>query len=223
MRLSSALLFLSATLACADRWPYNRYHSHGHRADVNRPEFDSKPHNRFLHWLRDVTQLNDELQVAFKNNSIPHHVSHLDDLIDHLDLPTPEPEPDKPALLPPPTAPYSAYRQAMKLFDHLGYPIDPRCAIDRSWWYYRTYDGSCNFLKKDDSSEGATGMAKARDFGQHHYADNISAPREGPNPRAVSNAFFKRKKALYYEHTPLLLGMIEVSRYPAASLSPRLT
>lgn len=35
------------------------------------------------------------------------------------------------------------------------------------------------------------------------------ASREGPNPRAVSNAFFKRKQTLYYEHTPLLLGLIE--------------
>ena len=50
---------------------------------------------------------------------------------------------------------------------------------------------------------------KSRDYGQHYYADGISAPREGPNARAVSNAFFKRKRALYFEHTPLLLGLIE--------------
>lgn len=52
-------------------------------------------------------------------------------------------------------------------------------------------------------------MAKSRDYGQHSYADGISKPREGPNPRAVSNAFFKRKDTLYYEHTPLLLGLVE--------------
>jgi len=52
-------------------------------------------------------------------------------------------------------------------------------------------------------------MPKSRDYGQHYYADNISTPREGPNPRAVSNAFFQRNSTLYYEHTPLLLGLVE--------------
>jgi hypothetical protein len=58
-------------------------------------------------------------------------------------------------------------------------------------------------------SEGEYGTAKSRDYGQYYYADGISKPREGPNPRAVSNAFFRRKKTLYYEHTPLLLGLVE--------------
>ena len=58
-------------------------------------------------------------------------------------------------------------------------------------------------------SEGMYGAAKSRDYGQHHYADGISEPRTGPNPRAVSNAFFRRKEELYYEHTPLLLGLVE--------------
>lgn len=57
--------------------------------------------------------------------------------------------------------------------------------------------------------EGSYGTAKSRDYGQHAYADGISKPREGPNARAVSNAFFKRKETLYFEHTPFLLGLIE--------------
>jgi len=64
-------------------------------------------------------------------------------------------------------------------------------------------------LKAGKVSEGEYGTAKSRDYGQYYYADGISALREGPNLRAVSNAFFKRKKALYYEHTPLLLGLVE--------------
>ncbi|PNY19822.1 Uncharacterized protein TCAP_07465, partial [Tolypocladium capitatum] len=96
-----------------------------------------------------------------------------------------------------------------RLLKHLNYPLDPRCTANKSWWWYRTYDGSCNWLKQDEWNEGAVGTGKQRDYNQHMFADGISKPREGPNARAVSNAFFKRKKALYYEHTPLLLGMIE--------------
>ena len=66
---------------------------------------------------------------------------------------------------------------------------------------------------------GSRKTRRARDYNQHYYADGISKPREGPNARAVSNAFFKRKKALYYEHTPLLLGLIEV-RAPLLHRSP---
>ena len=58
---------------------------------------------------------------------------------------------------------------------------------------------------------GEYGSGKSRDYEQHYYADDISAPRDGPNPRAVSNAFFKRKKTIYYEHTPLLLGLVDSS------------
>ena len=75
--------------------------------------------------------------------------------------------------------------------------------------WYRKYDGSCNWLEKDHTDEGKYGTAKSRDYDQHYYADNISSPREGPNPRAVSNAFFKRKESIFYEHTPFLLGLVE--------------
>ena len=64
-------------------------------------------------------------------------------------------------------------------------------------------------MKVGEVSEGEYGTQKSRDYGQHYYADGISTPREGPNPRAVGNAFFKRKKTIYYEHTPFLLGLVE--------------
>jgi peroxidase len=75
--------------------------------------------------------------------------------------------------------------------------------------WYRTYDGSCNWLKTGEISEGRYGTPRARDYDQHYYADDIDKPREGPNPRAVSNAFFRRKKTLFYEHTPFMLGLVE--------------
>ena len=56
---------------------------------------------------------------------------------------------------------------------------------------------------------GEYGTATSRDYDQRSYADGIAIPREGPNPRAISNAFFKRDQTLYYEHTPLLLGLVE--------------
>ncbi|KAK1765407.1 heme peroxidase [Phialemonium atrogriseum] len=99
--------------------------------------------------------------------------------------------------------------EANDLFSYLGFPLDPRCMSDRNKWWYRTYDGSCNWIKANEINEGQTGTGKSRDHNQHAYADGISKPRDGPNPRAVSNAFFKRHKTLYYEHTPFLLGLVE--------------
>lgn len=64
-------------------------------------------------------------------------------------------------------------------------------------------------MKVDEINMGQSGTAKSRDYNQHAYADGISEPRVGPNPRAVSNAFFKRKQEIFYEHTPLLLGLVE--------------
>lgn len=103
--------------------------------------------------------------------------------------------------------------EAATLFRNLKYALDPRCTINKSSWWYRTYEGNCNWLKQGETSEGSIGTARQRDYKQYTYADGISKPREGPNARAVSNAFFKRKKRIYYEHTPLLLGLIEVSHH----------
>jgi peroxidase len=70
---------------------------------------------------------------------------------------------------------------------------------------------------------GATGQPRSRDFKQVTYADGISAPREGPNAREVSNAFFQRKERLHYEHTPLMLGLVEfIMCVCSAAAEPRL-
>ena len=98
---------------------------------------------------------------------------------------------------------------ANSLFSHFGFPLDPRCITEQKNWWYRTYDGSCNWLKLAETNHGASGTQKSRDYDQRYYADGISKPRDGPNARAVSNAFFKRHETVYFEHTPLLLGLIE--------------
>lgn len=85
---------------------------------------------------------------------------------------------------------------------------------------YRSVDGRCNWLKKDESYLGSTGQPRSRDWGQTNYADGISKPREGPNPRELSNAFFQRKKRIAYEHTPLMLGLIEFIMFANSFLPP---
>lgn len=81
--------------------------------------------------------------------------------------------------------------------------------MDKGKWYYRTADGSCNWIKKGESDIGMKGYPLSRDFGQTSFADGVSAPRQGPNPRLVSNKLFRRNKELYFEHTSILLGLIE--------------
>ncbi len=217
MRPSKGYLCLSllSLRVAADQWPYHRVvgdvKDSGEIVPIkSKPEFEANPDNLFVGWLRDV--LNNEnitkVRRAFVNGTLPDEAKWFDDILDSIDVPANfTPQPIKVS----PTRPNFPYRDAAQLFSHLGYPLDPRCTVDRSRWYYRTDDGSCNWLKKDEFSTGAMGTAKVRDYNQHFYADGISKPREGPNARAVSNAFFRRKKALYYEHTPLLLGLIEVS------------
>ncbi|KAF5250356.1 hypothetical protein FANTH_4456 [Fusarium anthophilum] len=99
--------------------------------------------------------------------------------------------------------------QASLLFRNLNYELEVDCIRNKSTWWFRTYEGHCNWLKKGESGEGSIGSARPRDYQQCTYADGISKPRDGPNPRAISNAFFQRKKKIYYDHTPLLLGLIE--------------
>ncbi|KAH6980144.1 heme peroxidase [Fusarium venenatum] len=189
-------------LAKSDTWPYDRYPARkdagfvGNLPNDPPPEFHSEPPDLFVDWLRSVVNRNDslELQNVFKNGTIPDHVNSIDDLILHVKTPK---EPTTPVLGPPIPIKAPAYdpqTEAARLFRHLNYPLDPRCLINKS---------SC------ETSEGSVGTARQRDYQQHTYADGISKPREGPNARAVSNAFFKRKKKIYYEHTPLLLGLIE--------------
>ena len=208
------LLHVSASLT--DQWPYNRVigdvkDSGKVVADPSKPQFEEHPDNLFVAWLHDVINKNENLtslQNAFVNGTIPDDAKWFDDILDNIDVSASyTPRPIKKS----PLRPNFPQRDAQQLFSHLPYPLDPRCTVDRSLWFYRTDDGSCNWLKKDEFSTGAMGMPKVRDYNQHSYADGISKPREGPNARAVSNAFFKRNQTLYYEHTPLLLGLIEVS------------
>ena len=216
MRLLGVVpVLLSITHVVADQWPYERVigdvkDSGEIVPDKSKPEFESQPDNLFVGWLRDVINTNENLtsiQHAFVNGTIPDDAKWFNDVLENVDVPanyTPQP------IRKNPLRPNFPQKDADQLFSSFKYPLDPRCTVDRSRWFYRTDDGSCNWLKKDEFSAGAMGMPKVRDYDQHHYADGVSKPREGPNARAVSNAFFKRNQTLYYEHTPLLLGLIEV-------------
>jgi hypothetical protein len=205
-----------SSLVHADSWPYNRVLGQAQKTgkfvpDKTSPEFVNDPENLFVDWLRKVVDnspADSPLSRTFSYRNISSKATTIHDLLDELDLPRTKLNGTSP-ILPPSTVPSGL--EASKLFAHLGYPLDPKCLVDKSRWWYRTYDGSCNWMKQGESSEGAVGTAKVRDYNQHYYEDGISKPREGPNARAVSNAFFKRKEILYYEHTPLLLGLIEVS------------
>jgi peroxidase len=220
MHLSS--LFLLPTvlplLVQCNKWPYDRYHAQRNKAghfvaDTARPEFEDDPQNTFIHWLHHVSNTQDSAEVRkmFANDTIPKHVTQFDELFEYLTPPAPDqqmPDGNRSVLLPP-MIPHLPSREAADLLSYLKYDLDHRCTVDRSRWWYRTYDGSCNWLKQDEISEGQIGTAKVRDYNQHTYSDGISKPRDGPNPRAVSNAFFRRNSTIYYEHTPLLLGLIE--------------
>lgn len=85
----------------------------------------------------------------------------------------------------------SVAEEAASLFNHIKYELDSACVTDKSQFWYRQPDGRCNWLKVGQSGIGSTGYARSRDWGQTSYVDGISKPREGPNPREVSNAFFK--------------------------------
>ena len=91
----------------------------------------------------------------------------------------------------PPPANLSVAEQASALFDHLKFELDPTCLTHKNQFWFRQYDGRCNWLKDGQTQIGSTGYPRSRDWGQTTYADGVSAPRQGPNPREVSNAFFK--------------------------------
>ena len=215
--------FLSGLQIClAETWPYNRYVDTSTPSGMFTPRSlrlapESNTYNLFGEWLHGLIENGtaEGLQGVFINGSIPDHIQSFGELLNHVDipnfsLPSPEILPSN-ASFQPPRTPLWPQDEAAAVFKHLKYPLDPRCLTERSRWWYRTYDGSCNWLKMNEISEGQLGTAKTRDYNQHAYADGISIPREGPNARAVSNAFFRRKKTIYYEHTPLLLGLIEVT------------
>lgn len=218
MFVNPLIITTFAAQALAEQWPYERYHLHRGKdgwfaPDKAKPALPPKqsPNNHFVTWLHHVSETQDSgaVKSLFINNTIPKHVLDFDELFNYIEIPESNPSKENHSYLLPPFIPNNPPQEARKLFSNLKYDLDPRCTVDKSQWWYRTYDGSCNWLRQDEYGEGQIGAAKARDYNQHYYADGISKPREGPNPRAVSNAFFKRNKTLYYEHTPLLLGMIE--------------
>ena len=219
MHLTILLLvnILLSAVTLGHTWPYNRYHAQRTKngrfhANISHPEFEEYPQNTFVHWLHQVSNTQDSAAVRsmFINDTIPKHVTGFDELYEYLDVPVDQLDVGgNGSHLRPLTIPHLPSGEAVQLLSHLNYSLDLRCTVDRSRWWYRTYDGSCNWLKSDEISEGQIGTAKVRDYNQHTYADGISEPREGPNPRAVSNAFFRRNATIYYEHTPLLLGLIE--------------
>jgi peroxidase len=91
--------------------------------------------------------------------------------------------------------------------DRIG-EVDPICLKNKAY-YYRTIDGSCNWLKKGEYKLGATGGNFGRDRPAHFKSGTYSVPREGPNPRELSNLFFKNNRTRHFPHTPYLTGFVE--------------
>ncbi|KAK8102082.1 heme peroxidase [Apiospora sp. TS-2023a] len=208
---ASATLVACLSVAVAHQWPYRRVHSSEPYFQVNKSDPSVEAHDHYVPWLRGIVNKDQSgrLSSSFKNGTIPDEGLTFEDLVDYIQLPDTAPEARTGPLDDPRAPNLSSIEEAEYVFRHLNYSIDRECTENKSWWWYRTYDGSCNWLKQDQWNEGAVGTKRERDYKQYTYADGISKPREGPNARAISNAFFKRKKSIYYEHTPFLLGLIE--------------
>jgi hypothetical protein len=136
-----------------------------------------------------------QLAQVFVNGTIPPDIQSFSDLEHHVLHHNLK---NDTAKLPrviwdamPSTENISAAEEAAALFSHVNYVLDPTCTNDKSRFWYRQPDGHCNWLKDGQSQIGSTGYPRSRDWGQTTYADGISKPRQGPNPREVSNAFFK--------------------------------
>jgi peroxidase len=87
--------------------------------------------------------------------------------------------------------------------------VDPECQ-SKDKFFYRTMDGSCNWPKDGEAEYGRAGNAFSRDVPYTYYDDSVSTPRKGPSPRELSNEFFaKTTNETGYEHTPILVGLIE--------------
>ncbi|KAF5570190.1 hypothetical protein FPHYL_1466 [Fusarium phyllophilum] len=206
------VLARATTFASSELWPYERFYSYHDAGFATNPPHHSSPEsfgeppNYFTQWLGNLVNNNDtyELQEVFGNGTISGNVTSVEGLSGQIATPR------QPAIGPqvPDQGPDNDV-EASLLFRNLNYELEPDCLCNKSMWWFRTHEGHCNWLKKGESGEGTIGSARPRDYQQYKYADGISKPREGPNPRAVSNAFFKRKKKIYYDHTPLLLGLIE--------------
>ncbi|CAK7243975.1 MAG: hypothetical protein STHCBS139747_005509 [Sporothrix thermara] len=223
MRANLALLLaLASSSAPAARALCTRFHATlndrgEYVADTNKPvQAAADEHNHFSQWFHNIVKHDRvsgaDLKDLFLGGDVPQRASFAT-MQDSLNLTGRTPaaaQTGKTSGPPPRGVPHHwDAQEAKQLFGFLGFPLDETCIADKANWWYRTYDGSCNWLKAGEAGQGRYGQAKSRDFDQHYYADGVAAPREGPNARAVSNAFFRRNTTLYYEHTPLLLGLIE--------------
>jgi peroxidase len=196
--------------ALGGAWPYTRTFTN---STVPADEHNESIPNLFIKWLNSTLTLDptSEIAHAFVNRTIPADVQSFHDLEKYLVHHHVEPHqlPDVVWDAIPPNKTLTHAEEVAALFSHLNYQLEPDCTAIKEKFWYRLPDGSCNWLKQGQTIIGSTFQPRSRDFGQTTYADGISAPRHGPNPREVSNAFFKRKERLYYEHTPLMLGLVE--------------
>jgi hypothetical protein len=133
------VLYYSLAHVDAEQWPYDRYLGEISKSGKliprkKAPEFENDPSNGFLHWLHHVVGKDPDdgpLSQTFVNGSIPPRTT-WDELIDHLNIPTPPPSDEsKPA---PPVPPYSPDHEAKAVFSHLTYPVDVRCTSDEFKW-----------------------------------------------------------------------------------------
>jgi peroxidase len=204
-----AVSLLGHSLAFQFQWPFNRHSADS--AHIPSVKADTLSRNdqpdQFAGWLQNMIHKDHlgQFRGLFKNSTMPDSAKSVQELFSHIEVPDPASWDEKKRQ----GLPTASSVEAHEVFSHLDFPMDPRCIENRTTWWYRTHDGSCNWLMLGESDQGQVGKALVRDYRQYSYADGISKPREGPNARAVSNAFFKRKERLYYEHTPILVGLIE--------------
>lgn len=216
MRLVSlqSLIFLSLLgSSSADQWPYRRHVASHEGSEASSPTKKAyhfqhdQPSDQFTDWMKKIFNKDPEgkLRSLLKDDAVTDSAESVHELLSHIHIPDPsawEAEKQK-------SGPTVDGNEAEEVLGHLGFALEPECTKNTTSWWFRSYDGSCNWLKQDESAEGMVGRPLIRDYKQYSYADGISTPRDGPNARAVSNAFFKRKKTLYYEHTAVLIGLIE--------------
>jgi hypothetical protein len=62
-----------------------------------------------------------------------------------------------------------AHDSPRKQLVHTGWEIDPKCLEKKESYYYRSWDGSCNWLRKGQAKTGAQDQAYARDYSPPHY------------------------------------------------------
>lgn len=104
--------------------------------------------------------------------------------------------PPEHAWVPTPTSKDLEYKFIQK-----GVPeIDDECK-PKNKHFYRTIDGSCNWVNKSQTKAGSKYQEFSRDR-PTYYADGIDQPRQPkagtrkPDPRALSNAFFQQQPEL---------------------------